>query len=87
MKIEVRKPTQQEIEQFKQYPIWESPVTNFPWEYDTIETCLFIKGHVIVETPDGQSVEIKAGDLAQFPTGLKCIWKVLEPVRKHYKFE
>lgn len=88
MKIEVRRPSPNEIDEMgvKTWPTWKSPVQTFPWEYDETEICYFIKGHVIVETEDGQKVEIKAGDLVKFPAGLKCTWRVLEPVEKHYNF-
>jgi len=89
MKIEVWQPKDSELEQLgmRNWSIWESPITTFPWEYDSTEVCYFLQGRVIVETPDGQKVEIKKGDLVKFPAGLKCVWKVLEAVRKHYNFE
>ncbi len=89
MEIEVRKPGDDELKELgvESWPIWESPVTTFPWEYDTTEVCYFIEGRVIVSTQDGKSVEVKKGDLVRFPKGLKCVWKVVEPVKKHYNFE
>ena len=89
MNIKVSQPTDDELEKLgvKNWPIWESPITTFPWEYDSTEVCYFLKGQVIVETADGKSVEIKKGDLVRFPKGLKCTWKVLQAVKKHYTFE
>ncbi len=89
MDIEVRRPSERELEELgvRSWPVWESPVAQFPWEYDTTEVCYFLEGRVIVETADGKSVEIGKGDLVRFPKGLKCVWRVLEPVRKHYTFE
>ena len=34
----------------------------------------------------GEPVSFGAGDLVVFPEGLKCIWDIKSPVRKHYKF-
>ena len=34
----------------------------------------------------GRAVELGPGDLATFPEGLDCTWKVERPVRKHYRF-
>jgi len=34
----------------------------------------------------GASVRFGKGDLVVFKTGLKCTWKVLSPVKKHYRF-
>ena len=89
MKIEVRKPTDEELDRLgvKNWPIWESPVRTFPWEYSSTEICYILEGKVIVETDEGEKVSFGKGDLVKFPAGLKCIWNVLEPVRKHYNFE
>lgn len=39
--------------------------------------------------PDGHNdfVEFGAGDLVEFPKGMKCTWDVSEAVDKHYNFE
>jgi uncharacterized protein len=89
MKITVRKPMIGELEKMGvlKWPTWESPVTKFDWHYDGTETAYFLAGKVIVETPDGEKVQIEKGDIAVFPDGLKCVWNVLEPVRKHYRFD
>jgi uncharacterized cupin superfamily protein len=86
-KIEVEKLTQEELENrgVKSWPIWEKEVSEFDWYYDETEQCYFLEGKVIVETKDMQ-LEIGAGDFVTFPAGLSCVWKVLEPVRKHYRF-
>jgi len=67
------------------WPVWKSPVTEFDWQYDEDETCLFLEGEVEVESC-GQKIKISAGDLAVFGRGLVCRWRVLRPVRKHYSF-
>ncbi len=68
------------------WPIWTKEVSTFPWSYDEPETCLFLEGEVVV-TPDGGSpVTVGKGDLVTFPSGMSCTWKVLRPVRKHYRF-
>ncbi len=87
MKIKVTQPTQQELRELgvSEWPTWTCPVSEFDWEYTEQETCYFYKGRVIVHTDEGD-VEIKAGDLAVFPKGLKCRWEVLEPVEKVYSF-
>jgi uncharacterized cupin superfamily protein len=68
------------------WPIWEKEVSEFPWHYDEMEMCYFLEGDVEV-TPEGDKpVRIGKGDLVTFPKGMSCMWKVLKPVRKHYKF-
>lgn len=57
----------------------------FDWHYDETETCYLLEGRVTVEA-EGKSVSFGKGDLVVFPQGLSCVWKVAEPVRKHYRF-
>lgn len=87
MKIEVRKPTQQELNSLgvSSWPIWICGVSTFDWHYDEKETCYLLEGRVTVEA-EGESVSFGKGDLVVFPQGLSCMWKVAEPVRKHYRF-
>ena len=68
------------------WPIWTKEISEFPWEYGVEEICYFIEGKVIV-TPENQSlVELSQYDLVTFPKGMKCTWKILKNVKKHYKF-
>jgi uncharacterized cupin superfamily protein len=85
MSIQVRKPTAQEQQEMKKWPIWEKEPSEFPWHYDEKETCLILEGEVTVEAAD-QTVTFGPGDLVIFPQGLDCTWKVKQPVRKHYNF-
>lgn len=85
MKIEVRRPTEEEKERFKIYPVWECEPSEFPWTYDATEECLLIEGRVAVTTDEGE-VSFGPGDFVRFPAGLSCTWKVTERVRKHYVF-
>jgi len=71
----------------RRWEIWTKEISEFPWSYDTAETCFFLEGRVVVTPEGGAPVEIGAGDLVTFPRGLACTWKVLSPVRKHYLFE
>ena len=68
------------------WPIWEKEVSEFPWHYDERETCYLLEGDVIVTPDGGQPVQFGKGDLVTFPKGMSCTWKVLKPVRKHYRF-
>jgi len=88
LKVKVSRPTDEELKHLgiDRWSPWSCEVSEFDWEYDAEETCYFFDGHVIVKTP-WEEVEIKKGDLVVFPSGLSCRWKVLEPVRKVYKFK
>ena len=70
-----------------EWPIWMKEVSEFKWNYDSEETCFFLEGEVVVTPDGGAPVRMGEGDLAVFPKGLSCTWKVILPVRKHYKFE
>ena len=87
MQISVKKPTQEELDTLgiKNWGSWECDASTFDWEYSDKETCYLYEGKVTVKTSEGE-VSFGAGDLVVFPKGLKCTWKVAEPVRKAYKF-
>ncbi|CAA7400416.1 unnamed protein product [Spirodela intermedia] len=73
----------------RSWPKWGCPPSRFPWEYTSKETCYLLQGKVKVY-PDGHGdefVEIEAGDLVEFPKGMKCTWDVSVTVDKHYDFE
>jgi uncharacterized cupin superfamily protein len=69
----------------ERWPVWEKEVSEFPWTYDAKETSYLLAGRVIVTPDGGAPVEIAAGDLVTFPAGMRCTWKVVEPLRKHYR--
>lgn len=87
MKIFVKKISPEKIKELKidEWPVWSSPVKEFDWFYEEAETCYFIEGKAEV-SGGGEKTEIRAGDAVVFPKGLKCVWKVVEPVRKYYDF-
>lgn len=85
--IEIRKITDEEIKKLSlfSWPIWTKEISEFEWYYDDTESCYLLEGEVTVETEDN-SVSFKKGDFVVFPKGLSCKWKVIKPVKKHYKF-
>jgi uncharacterized cupin superfamily protein len=68
------------------WPIWTKEISEFPWSYDTSETCYFIEGEVVVTPDGGEPVEMGKGDLVTFPAGMSCTWNIKKDVRKHYQF-
>jgi len=87
MQISIHKPSDTEIEQkeIRSWPIWACEVSEFDWEYGEQESCMLLEGEVEV-VGDNETVKFGAGDFVVFPRGLKCRWKVIKPVRKHYSF-
>jgi uncharacterized cupin superfamily protein len=68
------------------WPVWTKEASEFPWSYDSTETCYFLEGDVVVTPEGGDPVEVGKGDLAVFPSGMSCTWKIRKDVRKHYRF-
>jgi len=89
MKIKIERPSEETLKDLNvsSWPIWTKEVSRFDWHYDETEQCYILEGRVIVETPDGEKVEIKKGDFVTFPKGLSCVWDIKEPIRKHYSFK
>ena len=87
MKIEIIKLSRSKIAEknILQWPIWTCEVSEFNWEYSDEEACLLLEGEVEVSS-EFETVRFSAGDYVVFPKGLKCRWKVMQPVRKHYSF-
>jgi len=85
MKPKVRKPTENEAQEAKSWPIWEKEESEFPWEYFEQETCLILEGNATVKTR-GETIEFGVGDYVVFPKGLKCTWEIKKKIKKHYKF-
>lgn len=64
--------------------LWECTPGRFTWEFVWDEFVHVHVGHVVVTTQDGQRIELRAGDFATFPRGMKSEWHVLERVRKTF---
>jgi len=80
-------PAKLDVLYVEDWPIWEKEISEFEWEYDKTETCYIIEGEAIV-TPIGQDpVTIREGDMVTFPKGMKCTWKIIEAIEKHYSFD
>lgn len=69
------------------WPIWSKEVSTFSWKYESREVCYVLEGAVEVTPQGGAPVRLGPGDLAAFPEGMACTWRVLEPVRKRYRFD
>jgi uncharacterized cupin superfamily protein len=87
--IIIRKPTEQETDVCQTWPTWSCGTSEFEWEYTQTEKCLIMEGQITIsDCPDsGDTVSFGPGDYVEFPNSLKCVWKVTQPVRKHYTFE
>lgn len=86
MKIQIRKPTEEEVKISESWPIWSKEISEFPWSYNEKETCLVLEGRAEVETSEGEKMDFGSGDFVVFPAGLECRWKIIEPIKKKYNF-
>ncbi len=86
--INIERPDQQKLSELgvDSWPVWEKGVSRFDWSYDEKETCYILAGRAVVEPENGEPVEFTVGDLVTFREGLKCVWDIKEPIRKHYQF-
>ena len=87
MNIKITKLTEEEIsrKEIRSWPIWSCGVSEFDWEYGDAESCYILDGEVEVQS-EFETVGFSVGDFVIFPKGLKCRWKVIRSVRKHYSF-
>ena len=67
------------------WAIWEKEISTFDWSYGDRETCYILEGKAKVVPGDGEPVEFAAGDLVVFPKGMRCVWDISSPIRKHYR--
>ena len=66
------------------WPVWSKEASEFEWSYDGEEQAYLLEGEVEVMAY-GETYRFGKGDFVTFPVGMTCTWKVLKPVRKHYK--
>jgi hypothetical protein len=62
--------------------IWECTAGCFNWHYGEDETVVVIAGEVFITTQDGQERRLRQGDIAFFPAGSSCRWRVDDYVKK-----
>ncbi len=68
------------------WPEWSCEPSVFKWSYDETETCYILEGEVVVTPRGGKAVRLGKGDLAIFPAGMTCTWKVRKAVKKQYLY-
>jgi len=64
--------------------IWECTPGKFTREIMQAELTTFLQGHAFFHPENGESIEIKAGDVLFFPENSKGTWEIIETVRKAY---
>ena len=62
--------------------VWECTAGTFHWYYPEDETVVVISGEVFISTKDGDERRLGADDMAHFPAGTSCKWRVPDRIRK-----
>ena len=85
--IVITHPSKDELDRLgiAKWAAWDCDPSEFDWQYPDRETAYIFKGRVEITASDGSKIEIGPGDLAVFPKGLKCRWKVIERIEKVYR--
>ena len=61
--------------------VWECSAGRFEWHYVEDETVTIILGEVFI-SEKGDERRLGQGDMAFFPAGSSCVWRVTDRVRK-----
>src|SRR5215471_21612320 len=62
--------------------VWECTRGKFKWRYRQDEVAVIVSGEAFITTEEGPERRLGPGDLAFFPAGSSCTWRVPEHVRK-----
>jgi uncharacterized protein len=62
--------------------VWECSIGSFIWHYGEDETVYIISGEVFISIDNGDERRLGPGDMAVFPGGVSCKWRVTAPVKK-----
>lgn len=62
---------------------WDCTTGNFNWHFGEEDEIVYILGgEVFISSNGGPERRLAAGDVAVFPAGSSCTWRVTQPVRK-----
>jgi uncharacterized cupin superfamily protein len=63
--------------------LWRSDPATYEYLFETDEAFHVIEGAAIVELTDtGETIELRAGDVAYFSAGTRSVWTITEPFKK-----
>ncbi len=62
--------------------VWECTEGSFIWHYGEEETVYIIFGECFISTGTGEERRLGQGDMAVFPGGISCNWRVTQPIKK-----
>jgi uncharacterized cupin superfamily protein len=62
--------------------VWECTAGRFNWHYGEDETVVVIAGEVFITTENSEERRLGQGDMAFFPAGSSCTWRVVDRIKK-----
>lgn len=62
--------------------VWDCTPGTFKWHYDMDEAIVVISGEAFMINEKGEERRFGPGDLAFFPAGSSCTWRIQETLRK-----
>ena len=62
--------------------VWECTPGRFNWHYSEDETVVLLSGEVFISNGKGEERRLGPGDMAFFPAGSSCTWRITNSVRK-----
>jgi uncharacterized cupin superfamily protein len=62
--------------------VWDCTPGSFKWNYSMDETIVIISGEAFMSNDNGEERRFGPGDLAFFPAGSSCSWRVTQTLRK-----
>ena len=62
--------------------VWDCTPGSFKWNYSMDETIVIISGEAFMINDKGEERRFGPGDLAFFPAGSSCSWRVTQTLRK-----
>jgi uncharacterized protein len=62
--------------------VWECTPGHFNWDYSEDETIVVISGEVFITDNNDQERRLGPGDVAFFPAGSSCKWRITSKLRK-----
>jgi uncharacterized protein len=62
--------------------LWRCEPMSFEYNFAGDESFLVISGVVRVALKDGETIELRTGDVASFRKGTRSVWTIVEPLEK-----
>jgi len=64
--------------------LWTCEPRDIPYTFPGDETFQVLEGEVHIELEDGESVDLKPGDIVSFTKGQKAHWTITKPFKKFF---